>query len=185
MGDPASAALSGDWSPGRRDDEVLPQDAAEHYNQALALIKEGRDQEAEAAFRLALAIRPDHAPALNNLGLVLLTRGETDQAIEAFRTAIGSRPQYARPYNNLGVAYLRLGRTDWAIAQFRRALLVDPEYPAARRNLGTALGRREREAGPFRDGKLARQALSADTAADLAGAGGWIGRLRRILGRRG
>lgn len=183
MGDVLPASLPGDWSGGRERDEVLPQDAAEHYNRALALIKDNRGEEAEEPLRRTLAIRADHAPALNNLGLILLSRGDVGEAIELFRQAIRVRPQYARPYNNLGVAYLRQGRTDWAIAQFRRALLVTPEYPAARRNLATALGRREHETVSYRDPKLARQALSSpELGAALSG--GFLGRLRRFLARR-
>ncbi len=181
MGEPLHATLPGDWSGGR--DEVLPQDAAEHYNRALAFVKEDRGTEAEAEFRRTLAICADHAPALNNLGLLLLSRGAVDEAIEVFREAIRLRPQYARPYNNLGVAYLRRGRSDWAIAQFRRALLVAPDYPAARRNLGTALGRRDQESAPDRDPKVALQALTA-AALGVARGDGFLDRLRRLLNRR-
>ncbi|MBM3275273.1 MAG: tetratricopeptide repeat protein [Candidatus Sericytochromatia bacterium] len=117
--------------------------ATDAYNQALALIKDGNKAEAERQLRRAIAIRPDHAQALNNLGLLSLSREDFDEAISLFGQAIRARPKYARPYNNLGVTYLRKGKTDWAIAQFRRALLVDPEYDAARRNLAAAVGRQQ------------------------------------------
>ncbi len=178
MGDAAHAQLPEDW-------ETLPQDAADHYNHALRLIKAGNRPDAEAELRQAIAIRADHAPALNNLGLLLLARGELEEAIATFGLAIRARPQYARPYNNLGVAYLRMGKADWAIAQFRRALLVDADYASARKNLAVALSRREQDAASYRDGNLTRQAFAARSIEEFAaGRSGLFGRLRSLLPRR-
>ncbi|MBM3267415.1 MAG: tetratricopeptide repeat protein [Candidatus Sericytochromatia bacterium] len=180
---PEGGSLPGQVAP--EDWELLPQDAAEHYNEGLRLIKAGRRPEAEDELRRAIAIRSDHAPALNNLGLLLLARGAVPEAIDTFGEAIRARPQYARPYNNLGVAYLRLNKLDWAIAQFRRALLVDPDYAAARKNLAVALGRREQVAAGYRDGALALQALAATRPAGASSPprATLIEWLRRLLGR--
>jgi Tfp pilus assembly protein PilF len=166
------------------DGDALAPDAAEHYNRALILIRDGNRPDAEGELRRAVAIRGDHAAARNNLGLLLLARGAMDEAIENFDRAIRARPTYARPYNNLGVAYLRLGKLDWAIAQFRRALLVDGDYEAARRNLGIAISRRQPHGEVLRDGRLALEAFSGRLPAGTDSVPGRIGRFfGRLLGK--
>jgi predicted O-linked N-acetylglucosamine transferase (SPINDLY family) len=56
-----------------------------HFNHGTVLSGLGREAEAEAAYRAALAVAPGFAPALLNLGHLLERRGETEAALGAWR----------------------------------------------------------------------------------------------------
>jgi tetratricopeptide (TPR) repeat protein len=71
------------------------------HNLALIYHNQGRDAEAEAQWRAALAERPDHAPALLELGNLYLAqarRGELDQVVKTLE---------ASPQGGSGAAQLR------------------------------------------------------------------------------
>ena len=57
-----------------------------------------------AAYRTALAIQPDHIPALNNLGIMLATSGKVDEAIQVLRHAIAVAPSSVESRTNLAAA---------------------------------------------------------------------------------
>src|SRR5262249_34053341 len=52
-----------------------------------ALARQGKPGAAEAAFREALGLKPDHAPAYYNLGLVLMQQSQFDKAALALEKA--------------------------------------------------------------------------------------------------
>ena len=56
---------------------VDPQNAGVHNNLGTALCDQGRLEEAEASYRLALTFAPGDAEAHNNLGTLLYQQGET------------------------------------------------------------------------------------------------------------
>lgn len=57
-------------------------------------IDAGRDEEAEVAYRRALAANPDFAAAYNNLGNLLMKGDRLQEAETAFRKAVFIRPDY-------------------------------------------------------------------------------------------
>ena len=69
-----------------------PQEPEFHNNLGLALAAADRYDDAVAAFRRALAVKPDHATACNNLGLVLNAELRLSEAVAAFREAIVHNP---------------------------------------------------------------------------------------------
>jgi Flp pilus assembly protein TadD len=61
------------------------------------IIKRGRLQQAEAAYRQVLAVEPAHAEALHLLGAIAHRAGRNDLAIHYIRQAVGlddARPNY-------------------------------------------------------------------------------------------
>src|SRR5205085_680111 len=64
----------------------------------------GRDQEAVAAHRKAIALAPNHAVVRCNLGAALHGINEIDEAILQYERAIALKPDYAEAYSNLGNA---------------------------------------------------------------------------------
>jgi predicted TPR repeat methyltransferase len=92
-----------------------------------------------AAFRQAIAIRPDYAEAHSNLGNVLKDKGHLDEALAAFRQATAFNPNFPEAHYNLGNVLKDKGQLDEAIAAFRQAIAVRPNYPEAHSNLGNAL----------------------------------------------
>lgn len=109
-----------------------------HMLKGNVLQDQGKLEEAEASFLVALQISPDFAQAFNNLGIVLRDQQKSDRAIEAFRRAIERDPAYFKAYNNLGSALQSSGQTDDAIDCYRRAIELKPDYFIALHNLATA-----------------------------------------------
>jgi Flp pilus assembly protein TadD len=119
-----------------------------HNNLGLALAGQGREREAEAAYREALRLRPNFPLAHYNLGGALLKQGREREAEAAFREALRLRPDFPLAHYNLGVVLARQRREREAEAAYREALRLRPDHPVAHNNLGLALAGqgREREA---------------------------------------
>ena len=98
----------------------------------------GRPAEACASYRVALAIRPDYAPAHNNLGLALKARGKLHEAIACWEKAIELDPKHAPAHYNLGNDLRQQGRLDEAVAAYREAISLQPDWAEAHFNLGLA-----------------------------------------------
>src|SRR5204862_5733634 len=69
-----------------------------------ALYAQNRLAEAEAAYRKALALRPDYAEAHWGLGATLYDRKRPAEAEAAFRKTLALRPDDPKAYYNLGLA---------------------------------------------------------------------------------
>jgi eukaryotic-like serine/threonine-protein kinase len=97
---------------------------------------------AAEAFRQAIQLDPENAPAHYNLANALEAKGQDDEAIAEYREAIRLDPGDAQARSNLGVALARRGELDGAIAEYREAIRLNPRYALARVNLGLALASR-------------------------------------------
>jgi tetratricopeptide (TPR) repeat protein len=80
-----------------------------------------------AAYRRAIAGRPDFADAHNNLGRTLHDEGDLASAESHYRLAICAGPSVALYWFNLGVVVEDRGRNAEAIAAYERALELDPQ----------------------------------------------------------
>jgi protein O-GlcNAc transferase len=113
-----------------------------HNNLGSALREMGRAVEAAAAFRAAIAIKPDYARALINLGQLL---ADTDpQAAEAaFRQAVSFHPSDLEALFGLGVTLHQAGALEEARPLYERALALAPDNVALNENLvGVLLAQR-------------------------------------------
>jgi len=108
-------------------------------NLAACLCDLGQYDEAMAASDLALAMKPDHAPAHTNRGIILEMCGDLDAAIAAHRRAIEADPTYSKGHANLAVALRSVGELDEALAVSHRAVALNPEQPLTRYNHAHAL----------------------------------------------
>ncbi len=61
----------------------------------------GDETEAERSYAAALALAPDHTPALANLGVLRARRGERAAALDCFRRAVRADPWSVRALRNL------------------------------------------------------------------------------------
>jgi predicted O-linked N-acetylglucosamine transferase (SPINDLY family) len=109
------------------------------YNLGNALKDQGNLDEAIAAFRRAIAIKPDWADAHLALGNSLNGQGKLDEAIAAYGKAIAVKPDHAMAHSNLGVTLREQGKLDEAISAYQRAIAIEPDYAEAHSNLGSAL----------------------------------------------
>jgi tetratricopeptide (TPR) repeat protein len=103
-----------------------------------------RPAEAEAAFRRAIALKPDYAAASNNLANVLLDRGDRElfrEAEKLYRGAIRSSPALVAAHQGLGTCLQSLGDYRGAIEAYQSALQLQPGQPAALAGMALALDR--------------------------------------------
>jgi tetratricopeptide (TPR) repeat protein len=104
----------------------------------------GRLEEAEAAYRGALAADPAHVNARNGLASLYAEKGDFTRAIPIWQAlteqrSLGSGPGSAFLFNNLGYAYLLAGDYDKAVGALEKACLLDPLNHRSWLHLGHAL----------------------------------------------
>ena len=108
-------------------------------NLGAALRAAGRLQEAEAAYREAIANAPDFAAAHGNLGNLLVGCGRLAEAEVALRRAHELSPDDAEALRNLAVCLLGMSRADEAQPLLERAAALAPRNGDIHDNLAQAL----------------------------------------------
>jgi tetratricopeptide (TPR) repeat protein len=116
-----------------------PQCWMAHDNLGVALVVQGRLDEAITHYHEAIALRPTNPRPHYDLGIAFRQQGKNDEAITEYEKALELRPQYEKAHNNLGNILLQTGRDDEAVAHFEKALALHPDYAEAHNNLGNAL----------------------------------------------
>ena len=109
---------------------------------ARAIAKERLDNwpEAEADFRRALELNPDHPQVLNYLGYTMVEKGvNLDEALGMIERAAEARPESGYIVDSLGWGLYRLGRYDQAIGHMERAAELMPTDPVVNDHLGDVL----------------------------------------------
>ena len=96
---------------------------------------QGKLDEAIAAYKKVLSIKPDYPEAYNNMGAVFQDQGKLDEAIAAYKKVLSIKPDYPEAYNNMGAVFQDQGKLDEAITAYKKALLLKPDFAAAHRNL--------------------------------------------------
>ncbi len=101
----------------------------------------GASEDAERAFRKALAINPDHPDALNNLGLILMRSDRDDEARSYLERAVKVRPDFVEANRNLAVNLLRNEEYTATKNYLTKFLEHHPEDVPALKCMGHALER--------------------------------------------
>jgi tetratricopeptide (TPR) repeat protein len=99
-----------------------------YLNLGNALREQRQLDEAVAAYRDAVRIKPDYAEAHFGLGNVLIALCLLDEAAASYRNAIRIKPDYAEAHCNLGDVLRRAGRIDEAIIAYQRVAAINPRY---------------------------------------------------------
>lgn len=119
-----------------------------------ALSAVGRDDEAEAAYRDALAANPFFDEALLHLGAHYERTSRFDLALSLYDEAIAERPDFAEAYRSRGGVKLRLHDEAGAADDLKRSLELRPEQAAALQgeftNLQDSINEQYRAANPYR-----------------------------------
>lgn len=117
--------------------------AVDHYERGLALETTDRPEAAMAAYRRALAGRPDLADALNNLGRLHHDQAQLGDAESLYRLAIcaasWSSGGVALYWFNLGVVLEDTARNAEAVGCYERAIELDATLADAHFNLSRQL----------------------------------------------
>lgn len=109
------------------------------YMLGMAVISQGRLEEAVEPFRRAWELDPRMAPAGFNLAFALERLGRLDEALDAYRRTVVVAPQMADAHNNLGNVLHKLERDEEALAAYGRAIALAPQTAPFRMNRGDVL----------------------------------------------
>jgi len=99
----------------------------------------GKDDEAVACYRQALAADPGLAAAHTNLGSIAYRRGDRNGARTSFERALAIDPEQSEARFNLANILFEDGETELAAAELRRVLQSMPDFADAHYNLASAL----------------------------------------------
>ena len=110
-----------------------------HRNLGEALTREGRWEEALAAFRIAAALAPEEAREHSNVGAALIMLDRMDEAEEPLRHALALNPRSKYALQNLAAMEAMRERHGEALDLYRRLVEAGPRNPDAYHGLGTAL----------------------------------------------
>jgi len=109
-----------------------------HNNLAVALILDGRIEEAMAHVEQALAIQPRYAGAHFNRGIALARLGRGDEALPSYLKALEINPAFPDANYTVAGVYLSKGDVDRAIAHLERAIRTPEPQPKAYAGLAEA-----------------------------------------------
>lgn len=104
-----------------------PDSADLYYNLGNNLSRQGRNDEALAAWRAALDRNPEHVSALVNSSIVLAQSGDLPEAERRCRRVLEIRPNHPGALSSLGSIAALAGRRAESLRWFRRALAEEPE----------------------------------------------------------
>jgi tetratricopeptide (TPR) repeat protein len=97
-----------------------------------------------AAYKNALAIKPDYSDAYNNMGITLQEQGKLEEALKAYKKAIVIKPNYAEAYNNMGITLQEQMKLEEALKAYKKAIVIKPNYADAYYNMGSALQQQDK-----------------------------------------
>lgn len=141
--------------------------------EAQALLRAGRLDEAERAYERVLDESPENVEALNIVGLAALRRGAELRARELLKRATLAAPGDARSWNHLGRVEDLLGNAEQAGQAYREALRLDPSYFVARLHFAALLEQAGDDlatiqyARALRDAQASGRWLNPDTTAPV------------------
>src|SRR5215831_17871805 len=136
------------------DKNVDSQKALSAYHQAVEKHRQGKDLEAIADLKQAVALNPGFAEAYNSLCVVYDALNQQGDAITNLKHVITLDPGYAAAHYHLGQLYDKDGLYELAQESLKRAIAVRPEYASAYNELGfsySIAGRFDEAIAAFRE----------------------------------
>jgi len=106
------------------------------YDDALRLMRAGRNDEAERGFRALAQANPDLGGPHANLGVIYRQAGKLNESASELEQAVKINPNQPIYLNQLGVTYRHLGKFDKARDAYEKAIALDANYAAPTLNLG-------------------------------------------------
>ncbi|MBK8921223.1 MAG: tetratricopeptide repeat protein [Saprospirales bacterium] len=108
--------------------ELNPADKSNYYNLGVFLSgQEGRQTEAEAAYRQALQLDPDYLKAWLGLGILYEALKQPDSAEHSYRQALELNPEFGEACQKLGNLYYHTGRKESAEKMLLDAIRINPD----------------------------------------------------------
>jgi tetratricopeptide (TPR) repeat protein len=97
------------------------------YFSGNSLFKDGYYERARAAYEEAIAVNPEHLPAIRGLANSLIQLDRLDEALTAVEYALLLDPAFAGHHATKGIVLDRMGRYEAAMQSYQQALAIDPE----------------------------------------------------------
>ena len=119
-------------APGTNFAQEVPKPARTAYEKALARLREGKSDEAVAAFREAIATFNDYFDAHYALGKELFRTGKDDEALEALERARQINDRQDAVYYMFGLVMMKQGKFAVAEFAFREATRLNSNSVASR-----------------------------------------------------
>lgn len=120
--------------------------AADNYDDASRLFKQGNHAAAMEKIEAAIAANPRDARARFLKGVILTEQNKPNDAIKVFTALTDDYPELPEPYNNLAVLYASQGQYDKARKSLEMAIRTHPSYAIAHENLGDVYAKMASEA---------------------------------------
>jgi len=117
--------------------------AAGLVEEADKMADEKKWPEAIDAYKLAIRLDANYAPAYGGLGDAYFNSGNSDQALVAYKEQVRLAPNDAQAQFDLGYFYNAMGRHGEAFAPLQRATALDPNFAEAFYGIGYAYLRGE------------------------------------------
>jgi tetratricopeptide (TPR) repeat protein len=114
--------------------------APDRRQAALALEQQGKNSEAEAAWRLLLKVHPSNPEPYAHLGLLEARQEHYKEAVPLYRKALALNPAFPGLRMNLGLALFKGGELKAAIAEFTPLFKSQPPASAESQRLAILLG---------------------------------------------
>jgi Flp pilus assembly protein TadD len=120
-------------------EEEMTRSPAFHFQRGNELYKQGKLDEAIAAFRQCVALQPEFPNARYHLGVALGDAEKFEDARARLTQVIEAEPENAQVHNSLGFVASQQRQPFEAIHCFERAIELQPNYAQAHVNLGMSL----------------------------------------------
>lgn len=110
-----------------------------YNNFGLALMRDGKSNDAVFYFKKTLQIRPDFLKTVDNLGIALYRLEKFEEALFYYLKALKIDPKHAGMHNNTANVLTALGKLEKAVQHYKKAILIDPEFAEAHYNIANVL----------------------------------------------
>lgn len=150
------------------------QHAGSLLDAAMALHRQGRLGEAEAAYLRVPAGVPQQADALHGLGIIALQRAQPSSAVDLITSALALSDSDPHMHANLARALSEMGRPLEALERLDQAIARNPRFTAALINRGNLLLELSRPAEALSCFEHAAQLDPRDAKAFNGAANAWL-----------
>jgi Flp pilus assembly protein TadD len=156
-----------------------PARATADFARAVALVKAGKDDEAELEFQLLATGYPNYPGPLVNLGILYRKHGDLAKSDQSLHAAVQRDPNDAEGWCELGVTLRQEGKFHDAVEAYNQAIGVNPDFAPAYRNLAIVLDLYLGDTAAALTAMQHYQQLAADDKAVT----GWIADLKQRAGK--
>jgi tetratricopeptide (TPR) repeat protein len=134
------------WAPTlkRSDSESFGGNVRAQLQQAMALLKSDRLDEAATALRAVIASNPEIAAAHLGLGNLYYRQGQLSQALASYQQALDLNPKLLPAMVLHGNVLAETGDLEGALHEYESAIEIDPEFSSAKVKAGRIHGEQGR-----------------------------------------